>query len=143
MLAGQITIGRLSDLSEVGQLAVLALRGLDHAPGAIPRDLVAAIGPLSANKAMARCDDLAQLISQYSTRPLVRNDLHKQQTSGDEAVFAEICTLALSGQREDMLILAMTLCRADVAPCVLPLAEALALTLAQGLARAALRPIYL
>lgn len=131
---GAAPIGHIDHLPPLEQFAVLCLRGLGRGPE-LPQFLTRKFGPDMADRLMARCDDLAQFLTRHAHRPLMRHSPGCPSLGADEAVFAHLCRLADTGDTEELRIFAMTLCRADLAPCLMPLAEIFILTLKQAIAR--------
>lgn len=122
-------VARMSDLDPVPATAVLCLRGLGCDSFDLTETLSRRFGKANADHLIARCDDVASFMARYGRRPLVRHTPTCPGLGADEAVFAQIITLALTADREDVMMMAMLICRADLAPCVVPLIEAFALTI--------------
>lgn len=130
---GATTIGQLDTLPAMDQLAVLCLRGLGKG-AELNQFLAMRFGSEAAASVLARCDDLAQFLARHARRPLKRHAPGCPGLGADEAVFAHLCRLADMGERDELLMFAMLLCRADLAPCLAPLAEMFVLSLKQALA---------
>lgn len=129
---GASPVGQLAQLSPMEQLAVLCLRGLGRRDAELQDRLAAHFGPSIAASAVARCDDLLQFLARHARRPLMRHAPDCPCLGADEAAFAHLCRLAERGERDELLMYAMLICRADMAPCLVPLAEAFVLTLRRG-----------
>lgn len=130
---GAAQVGRIDTLPALDQLAVLCLRGLGR--GSALRDFLAArFGAAAAASILARCDDLAQFLAREARRSLKRHAPGCTGLGADEALFAHLCRLADLGERDEILMFSMVLCRADLAPCLVPLAEMFVLSLKQALA---------
>ena len=76
----------------------------------------------------ARFTDLMALILNHSRRPLMRHSVDCTCVGADEAVFALFCSQAVS-DREEAMMIACLLMRADVAPLAVSLAQTLGLDL--------------
>lgn len=132
-LRGAASIGQIDDLPPLEQLAVLCLRGLGRGPD-LRFFLTRRFGAAQGAKVLARCDELAQFLARFARRPLMRHAPDCTCLGADEAVFAHLCALAADGDRDELLMFAMTMCRADLAPCLMPLAEIFVLSLQQAIA---------
>lgn len=133
---GAASVGKLTDLRPMGQVAVLCLRGLGRRDADLKARLEAAFGPALARSIIARCDDLLQFFARHARRPLQRHSPDCPCLGGDEAAFAHLVMLADLGDRDELTMFAMMMARADMAPCLVPLAEAFVLTLRRGMATA-------
>lgn len=131
---GAASIGHIDHLPALEQFAVLCLRGLGRGPE-LRLFLTRKFGVDMGNAVMERCDDLAQFLTRHARRPLMRHAPDCSCLGADEAVFAHLCRLADTGDTEELRMFAMTLCRADLAPCLMPPAEFFILTLKQAIAR--------
>ena len=105
---GSAPVGVYDDLDPLGRAAVSCLRLLR-------RDArVEAAGPMA---------DLCGLCVRFGRRPLCAHAEDCPCLGGDEACFARLVELAAAGEREEALMLAMLLVRADVAPLAVAMAE--------------------
>lgn len=132
---GAAPVGHLQDLSATGQLAVLCLRGLGRRESELSKGLSAHFPSSTVAALIARCDDLMQFLARYARRPFMRHQPDCPCLGADEAAFAHLIELTETGEREDVLMFAMMMTRPDMAPCLLPLAEAFTLTLHRALAQ--------
>lgn len=132
--AGAAAVGTLEDLPPLGQLAVLCLRGLGRREADLHGRLAVRFGDDLAAATIARCDDLLQFLARHARRPLIRHAPDCGCLGADEAAFAHLCALADRGERDELLMFAMLMARADMAPCLVPLAEGFVLTLKRGFA---------
>ncbi|GGL70246.1 hypothetical protein [Wenxinia marina] len=105
---GSAPVGSYDDLDPLGRAAVSCLRALRR-DAALP-----AAGPLA---------DLCGLCARFGRRPLSAHAEECPCLGGDEACFARLVELAAAGEREEALMLAMLLVRADVAPLAVAMAE--------------------
>lgn len=118
---GAATVGKLEHLDGQGRMVVALLRGASL-PG--------------------REDDIAKVFGQmmmvferHARRPLMRHHSDCACLGADEAVMAQFVRLAARGAREDAMLMAMLLLRADIAPLAVSMAEQLGL-LINSVARA-------
>lgn len=63
-------------------------------------------------------DDFFALLLRHLRRPLMRHGMTCGCVGADEAVLAHLVSIAASGDREDAMLMACLLVRADVAPSV-------------------------
>ncbi|MEM7439967.1 MAG: hypothetical protein AAF393_10230 [Pseudomonadota bacterium] len=68
---------------------------------------------------------IGSVLSQYGRRPLLRHDTKCQCVGGDEACFATMISAAADGAREDAVMLACLMVRADMTPVLVSLAARL------------------
>lgn len=128
---GASPVGRLAHLPEAESWWVRALRlwcDGDEGQVALKTELEARFGEAGAHAVFARFTDLLSLIFRYSRRPLVRHSVDCTCVGADEAVFALFCSQALA-DREEAMMIACLLLRADVAPLAVSLAQTLGLDL--------------
>ncbi len=74
-----------------------------------------------------RFEELLDLLADYRRRPLVRHAPDCRCVGADEAVFAHFVTTAATGEREDAMLIATLLVRADVSPLAASLAQTVGL----------------
>lgn len=112
-MKGYHPVGALSDLESEGRAVVAAFRAFrgDPAHGA---------DPLS---------DLCSFCARHCRRPLSAHGEGCPCLGGDEACLARFVELAIAGERDEALMLAMLLVRADLAPIAVALAEQAGLAL--------------
>jgi hypothetical protein len=128
---GTSPVARLAHLPEAEAWWVRALRlwcDGDEGQGALRAELEARFGEAGAHAVFARFTDLLGLIFHYSRRPLVRHSVSCDCVGADEAVFALFCSQAVT-DREEAMMIACLLLRADVAPLAVSLAQTLGLDL--------------
>ncbi|MCA8883033.1 MAG: hypothetical protein KDA50_04700 [Rhodobacteraceae bacterium] len=87
------------------------------------------MGPDAAGHLRRVLDQLLLLLSDQGRRRLVRHDVECPCVGADEAVFANFVSTAAQGAREDALLMAMLLVRADMAPLAASLAQTVGLQL--------------
>lgn len=123
---GAISVGRLTDLDPVEAGAVLYLRLCSDAVDpeeAILRDFTNSLGNGAGPAAARSFCDLCDLCQRHARRPLCRHHLNCACLGADEACFAQMVAAAAEGAREDALMMAMLIVRADLAPLVAGLAQ--------------------
>ncbi len=139
---GGAPVGHVADLDAVGAGAVLYLRLWFDGPEAQARvrhDFAGHLGRDHGRAALETLDHLCTLCTRHCRRPLMRRQAGCRCLGGDEACFAQVVGSASEGAREDALMLAMTLVRADMAPGLVALAEEFGLAL-KRMALASMRP---
>jgi len=136
---GAAAVGRLADLDPVEAGAVLYMRLCWDNPdalAALTRDFVPLLGPVSGDVAARGFHQLSCLCQSYSRRPLCPHGLTCACLGGDEACFARLVSSAAEGAREEALMMALLLVRADFAPMVTGLAQDVGLALRRMALRA-------
>jgi hypothetical protein len=86
-------------------------------------DLALRLGPGAARHALGLFEDLLDLTVRHARRPLSCRHAGCAAVSADEAVFAHFVQSAATAAREDAMLIAVLLVRADVAPVAAALAE--------------------
>lgn len=136
---GAAPIGYVSELGPIEAGAVLHLRRWCEGPEAwrsVSADLSAAVGPEQARRALGAFEELCNLCALHGRRPLMRHDPGCQCLGSDEACFANFIAVASEGEREDAILIATMIVRADMAPCLAGLAETFGLVLRRMAVRA-------
>ncbi len=139
---GGASVGYVTELDAVGAGAVLYMRLWFDGPEAqaqVWRDFSSHLGPDGGRAALRSLENLCSLCAQHGRRPLMRHQVQCRCLGGDEACFAQFVGAASDGDREDAMMLAMTMFRADMAPCLVGLAEQFGLAL-KRMALASLKP---
>ena len=130
---GASAVGHLADLDAVEAAAVICLRIWCDGPDArarMRRDLAGALGACEGQgPALEAFEQLCALCARYGRRPLMRHGLHCTCLGADEACFANIVGAAAGGDREDAMLIASLIVRADMAPSLAGLAEVFGLAL--------------
>ena len=129
---GGAAVGHVAELDAVAAGAVLCLRRWCDGPAAQARlrdDFAAALGPEAGRSALCAFEALCDLCVRHGRRPLMRHHVACECIGADEACFANFVSLASEGDREDAMLVATILVRADVAICLLAHAEAYGLAL--------------
>jgi hypothetical protein len=129
---GGAAVGRLADLAPVEAGAVMYLRlwsdgahGRDDAAS----DFNLALGTEQGCAAMMTLEQICMLCAKYSRRPMIRHGLSCSCLGADENCFAQMIGAASDGDREDAMLMASLLVRADYAPSLAVLSEKLGLAL--------------
>ncbi len=137
---GAAAVGRITELDPVEAGAVLYMRLCASAPDALDRmtdDFIALLGIDAGQQAAQGLHRLIELCNGHARRPLCPHALGCTCLGGDEACFARMVASAAEGAREDALMMALLLVRADIAPVV----SGLALDAGLSLRRMTLRGI--
>lgn len=124
--AGGVPVGRLDGLSVAEARAVRGLRRwCDGAESwaAYSAELWREIGQRRAADGTRALDTCCRLILTQPRRPLVRHATGCICVGADEAVFARIIASAGAGEREDAMLMACLLTRADLAGPICAAAE--------------------
>ncbi|EAQ04977.1 hypothetical protein OB2597_06825 [Pseudooceanicola batsensis HTCC2597] len=135
---GAMAVGQIGLLPEGEAWWVRALRlwcsGADGQE-ALRDQIAMRCGSRKVEEIFGRFTDLMALILEHGRRRMMRHGLDCECVGADEAVFALFCSQALN-DREEAMMIACLLMRADVAPIAVSLAQ----TLGLDLARTAPRP---
>ncbi|WP_375175553.1 hypothetical protein [Pseudooceanicola sp.] len=128
---GASAVGKLADLPAGEAWWVRALRlwcDGDSGQAALREELARRLGAEGAVAVFARFTDLMAMILHHTRRPLMRHSVGCVCVGADEAVFALFCSQAVN-DREEAMMIACLLLRADVAPLAVSLAQTLGLDL--------------
>ena len=123
---GAAAVGRITELDPIEAGAVLYMRLCASAPDALDRmtdDFMALLGMDAGQQAAREFHRLIELCNGYARRPLCPHAMSCTCLGGDEACFARRVASAAEGAREDALMMALLLVRADIAPIVSGLAQ--------------------
>ncbi len=129
---GKAAVCLMSDLSPLEQRLVLYIRlWSDGQQGQsdIWNDLVEGLGPTTALIALQNLESLLRHTVVHARRPLNRHAAHCPCVGGDECILARFVSLATEGAREDAILMATLIVRADVSLGLVRIAEELGLTL--------------
>lgn len=113
-------------------LVIGALRARCDGPDAVAdfeMELTALYGRDRMERISERLDEFFGLTLRHVRRPVMRHGQTCSCVGADEAVLAHLVSLSTSGDREDAMLMACLLVRADVAPIVVSLAQTLGLEL--------------
>ncbi|MBW4709238.1 hypothetical protein KX928_15715 [Roseobacter sp. YSTF-M11] len=122
---GGAPVGYLTELTGAEATSVLYLRLWGDGPGRqadVWADLTQALGPARGRAAMKSFEQLVGLCARHGRRPLMRHAIDCKCIGADEACFANFVAAATDGDREDALLIATLLVRADIAPMITSLA---------------------
>ncbi|RFP88758.1 hypothetical protein DZK27_07545 [Rhodobacteraceae bacterium 63075] len=130
---GGVPVGYLWELSNVEATAVLCLRLWNHEAqdNDFPAlgDTMRALGPDECARLRDVFEQICALCARHGRRPLVRHSPGCDCLGADEACFANFIATASEGDREDAMLIASMLVRADMAPGLASLAESFGLSL--------------
>ncbi len=124
-------VSRIALLPEVEAWWVRALRlwcDGEDGQAALRDQLRSHLGAEAAETFFARFTDLIALMLRHGRRPMMHHALECECVGADEAVFALFCSQAV-GDREEAMMIACLILRADVAPIAVSLAQTLGLDL--------------
>ena len=129
---GGAPVGFLSELPKVEAAAVCFLRLWCESPET-QRQAVAELndllGPKHGPVAIESLGQICDLFSRFARRPVMRHHSGCSCLCADEACFTNMVSEAARGQREDAMLFAMLMVRADFAPALAGLAEQFGLAL--------------
>ncbi len=131
---GGAPVGMLTDLDSVAAASVIYLRMWCNGPETqvdVWNDLAKALGSQRGRKALETFEDLCGLCARHGRRPLMRHSVQCKCIGADEACFANFIATAADGERDDAMLMATLLVRADVAPIIASLATDFGLALKQ------------
>lgn len=124
-------VGLLTDLSGIEAASVIYLRLWCDGPAGkdcIQNDLTGVLGHATGRRAMQSFENLCRLCTEHGRRPLMRHCVTCKCLGADEACFANFVAAAATGDREDAMLIATLLVRADFAPLVTAAATNVGLT---------------
>ena len=136
---GAAPVARVADLPPLEQRVVLYARLWTEGrlgQAEVWRDLIERHGPEGASCAVGHLDSLLREMLAFARRPLQRHAPSCPCAGGDECVLARFVALAAEGAREDAILMATLMVRADVSLMLASIAEELGLSLmreAEGL----------
>lgn len=129
---GGAPVGFLTDLDRIEATSILYLRlwssGHD-AQSKVRTDLTDGLGHDRGHRTFQSFEDLSSLCARHGRRPLARHAVQCRCIGSDELCFANFMATATDGDREDALLIATLLVRADVAPLIASLATNFGLAL--------------
>ncbi len=120
------TVGYVTELSPVEAGAVIYLRLWSEGPerySEIWNDFSSCLGVQRGEQALKSFEDLCKLCSAYGRRQLMRHSVNCKCLGADEACFANFIGTATEGEREDALMIATVIVRADMAQPLVSLAQ--------------------
>lgn len=140
---GAAAVAMLQELPNAEVLLVRSLRlWCEGEPGQrqLERDFALSLGEACGARAYQQVDAVLRLMLENCRRPLIRHAASCRCVGSDEAVFAQLVTSAASGEREDAMMVACLLVRADIAPSLCAAAEGLGVELLRGGLRSPVTP---
>lgn len=123
---GGAPVGFLTELTPVEVAAVLYLRLWsegDAGRAQMQADFHLALGSDRGNRQQAAFCELCELCVAHGRRPLMRHHLACKCLGADESCFANFVASAAEGSREDAILIATLIVRADVAFGLVDLAQ--------------------
>lgn len=120
---GAAIVGTMEILPTEARLAVHCLRCRNANDGCALKEAL----DEGDTRLVAAMEGFCALIEAYGRRPLQTLPTGTPTLTADEATIGHCLSAAARLQRDEVLMFAMLLCRADVAPCLAGEAEALAL----------------
>ena len=129
-LRGSVPVSRLDVLPDAELCLICYLRlwnpsrSTGGAWAATAPEVVEGLG----TEFLQQFDELLLLLSSHGRRPLMRHAADCRCVGADEAVFAHFVMTAATGAREDAMLMATLLVRADMAPLVLSQAQGIGLS---------------
>lgn len=136
---GGAPVGHVTELDPVEAGAVLYLRLWCDGPegqAQVWKDFATTLGPQQARKVLHSFGSLCDLCERHGRRPLMRHHVTCKCLGADESCFALFIGYASAAEREDALMIAMTLVRPDVAMPLVDLAQDFGMALRQMALRA-------
>jgi hypothetical protein len=131
-IRGGAAVGFISELTGIEAASVIYLRlwsdGVD-AQASVWNDLASRLGPDRGRRALQSFEDLCSLCARHGRRPLMRHSVQCKCLGADESCFANFIATAATGDRDDAMLIATLLVRADVAPLITALAADFGLAL--------------
>ena len=122
---GSAPVGFITELDGIEAASVIYLRMWSDGPEAqasVWNDFAASLGADQGRKALKSFEDLCSLCSKYGRRPLMRHSVNCKCLGSDESCFANFIGTAVTGDRDDAMLIATLLVRPDVAPLLTALA---------------------
>lgn len=133
---GGTPVGYLSEFPASEVRAISLLRSWCSDGAACAASLAEAeLGPGDAGPTVSVVGQIASMLAHHGRRPMIRHACACDCVGGDEACFATLVSAAAEGAREDAMMLACLMVRADMSPALVALAEELGLRLKRGSAR--------
>jgi len=129
---GGAPVGFITELDSLQAASVIYLRMWCDGPDAqekVSSDFASVLGHTNGSKALATFEQLCSLCARFGRRPLMRHSVTCKCLGSDESCFANFIATATDGQREDAMLIATLLVRADMAPLVASLAADFGLAL--------------
>ena len=122
---GSAPVGLINELDGIEAASVIYLRLWCDGPKSqakVRDDFSTSLGRHHGQRALNSFEELCALCTRHGRRPLMRHSVQCKCLGADESCFANFIATAATGEREDALLIATLLVRADVAPLVAALA---------------------
>ena len=129
---GGAPVGFLAELDGIGAASIIYLRMWHNGPESqadVWTDLSSSLGADHGRKALKAFETLCSLCSQHGRRQLMLHAITCKCIGSDESCFANFIATAATGEREDAMLIATLLVRADFAPIITSLASDFGLAL--------------
>jgi len=129
---GGAPVGFIAVLDGIEAASVIYLRLWCDGPESqesVWNDFASSLGPAQGRKAVKSFENLCSLCSTHGRRPLMRHSVNCKCLGSDEACFANFIGTAVTGDRDDAILMATLLVRPDVAPLLTSLATEFGLAL--------------
>ena len=136
---GGVAVGQLSDQPRLEACFIIYFRMWCDGPdgqSAVWNDLSRGLGQRHGRAALKSLEQLFAVCTEHRRRPLMRHAIGCSCLGADEACFANFISVATDGDREDALLIATLLVRADIAPLLTSLATDFGIALKTMLLRA-------
>jgi hypothetical protein len=129
---GGAPVGFITELGGIEAASVICLRLWCDGPDSqsqVWNKLASALGAGPCRRAVQAFEKLLGFCIQHGRRPLMRHAVNCNCLGADESCFANFIATAAEGEREDAMLIATLLVRADVAPLITSLATDFGLAL--------------
>ena len=129
---GGAPVGFLTELTQTEAASICFLRQWCESPQTQKqaiKDLTDLLGSIHGPAAINSLGQICNLFAQFARRPVMRHHPKCPCLGADEACFANLVAEAVWGDREDAMMFAMLIVRADCAPGLVALAEQFGLAL--------------
>ena len=129
---GGAPVGYITELDGIEAASVIYLRLWCDGPesrASVWNDFASSLGTDQGRKALKSFKDLCTLCYKHGRRPLMRHSVNCKCLGSDESCFANFIGTAVTGDRDDAMLIATLLIRADMAPLLTSLATDFGLAL--------------
>jgi len=129
---GGAPVGFVTELDGIEAASVIYLRMWCDGPenrGYVHSDFQRSFGTVQGQRILEAFEQLCGLCTQHGRRPLMRHAVNCKCLGSDESCFANFIATAAEGEREDAMLIATLLVRADMAPLITSLATDFGLAL--------------
>ena len=129
---GGAPVGFITELDGIEAASVIYLRLWCDGPDSqesVWNDFASSLGADQGRKALKSFEHLCSLCSKYGRRPLMRHSVNCKCLGSDESCFANFIGTAVTGDRDDAMLIATLLVLPDVAPLLTSIATDFGLAL--------------